>query len=172
MGSPRRLPLKRQQLSLQSSRGWKHSVLSRRDLKQSGWKSRDSKQSAWKNRGWKRSVWRSRGSKRSVWKSRGLKRSDWRSRDSSSFCSSSNSSCSSRAKQVIPQLALWQWARGEGGGARVLPGGVQHLWQEINTQERNQTQIREDDQIQNTVFLSQPVQGGASQIYFRSKTSK
>merc|ERR1712210_329728 len=57
----------------------------------------------------------------------------------------------------IPQLALWQWARGEGGGARVLPGGVQHLWQEVNTQERNQTQVRADDQIQITVFLGNPV---------------
>merc|ERR1739846_177648 len=57
----------------------------------------------------------------------------------------------------ISQLALWQWARGEGGGARVLPGGVQHLWQEVNTQKRNQTQVRADDEIQNTVFLSNPV---------------
>merc|ERR1711971_1123525 len=55
------------------------------------------------------------------------------------------------------QLALWKWARGEGGGARLLPGGVQHLRQEVNTQERNQTQVRADDEIQNTVFLSNPV---------------
>merc|ERR1712008_359616 len=38
-----------------------------------------------------------------------------------------------RISRRLPQLPLWQWARGEGGGARNLPGGVQHLWQEVNT---------------------------------------
>merc|ERR1712037_979073 len=56
----------------------------------------------------------------------------------------------------ISQLALWQWARGEGGGARVLPGGVQHLWQEVNTQERNQTHVRADNPIHSNTKHSIP----------------
>merc|ERR1712210_10056 len=43
----------------------------------------------------------------------------------------------------IPQLALWQWARGEGGGARILPGGVQHLWQEVNTQKKTKRKFEQ-----------------------------
>merc|ERR1712032_841705 len=34
-------------------------------------------------------------------------------------------------KQLLPQLPLRNWTRGEGGGSWHLPGGVQH-WQEVD----------------------------------------
>merc|ERR1712156_1022223 len=53
----------------------------------------------------------------------------WRKKDSSSFSSSSNS-CSSSSSR-LPLLPLRHRARGEGGGTRHLPRGVQHLRQEV-----------------------------------------
>merc|ERR1712156_1219750 len=62
----------------------------------------------------------------------------WRKKDSSSFSSSSNS-CSSSSSR-LPLLPLRHRARGEGGGARHLPRGVQHLRQEVRCEVPRATQ--------------------------------
>merc|ERR1712083_743658 len=45
-------------------------------------------------------------------------------------------------RRRLPQLSLWQRARGEGGGARHLLGGVQHLWQEVGARKITNTSLR------------------------------
>merc|ERR1711936_475766 len=53
-----------------------------------------------------------------------------------------SSPAAAEQRRRLPQLSLWQRARGEGGGARHLLGGVQHLWQEVGAREIPNTSLR------------------------------
>merc|ERR1712156_52190 len=76
----------------------------------------------------------------------------WRKKDSSSFSSSSNS-CSSSSSR-LPLLPLRHRARGEGGGTRHLPRGVQHLRQEVRceTCQGQHSSSIQDNRGNHTVF--------------------
>merc|ERR1712037_925274 len=53
-----------------------------------------------------------------------------------------SSAAAAEQRRRLPQLSVWQRARGQGGGARHLLGGVQHLWQEVGAREIPNTSLR------------------------------